>query len=157
MQRTLKKNRSNKYTKGLAITNNTNDLRFPFFDIDFDFQYSFSLVESHYRDYGYDYLIHRTGNGCHFLSPTLLTKKEWKAFHEPIKHINPKCPQTTLRWTPNKYPEEDDLWFVSKFEKFNNHYRNSEELSNLLNGVWLSDFSGFLETDLKFVRYPLPK
>jgi len=158
MLRTLKKNRSDKYTKGIAITNNSNDLRFPFFDLDFDFQSSFGVVEYNYRDIGLDYLIHRTGNGYHFISPTLLNKEEWKEFHEPIKRINPECPQTTLRWLPNKYPDENDVWFIAKPVYSNQcFYRNSYEMCCLLNTTFGSDFRGAIETDLKFVRYPLPK
>jgi hypothetical protein len=65
---------------------------------------------------------------------------------------------TTLRWLPNKYPNEDSIWFKSEFwiapESIGQH--NSELMANLLNTTFGSDFRGKIAGDLQFVNYPLP-
>ena len=154
----MKKNRSNKFTKGIVITNNTNELRFLFFETDNPFvQEEYDKVLNVYRSYGLDCLVHRTGNGLHFLSPTLIELQTWKKAIAELKHINKKCPMTTLRWWPNKHNSEDQIW--DSFEHWsdpNNYRNNSFEFSILLNKTFGSDFEGNIRTDLKFVRYPLP-
>ena len=116
-----------------------------------------SKVMDVYQRFGCDLIVHRTGNGWHFLSPTLLSLRDWKEAMTELKDINPKCPQSTLRWIPNKYPNESEIWF--SFEHRNNTHnirRNSTELSQLLNKTFKTDFMGEVTTELKFVRYPLP-
>ncbi len=154
----MKKNRSNKFTQGIVITNNTNDKRFLFFELDNPFdQEEYDLVFGVYQSYGLDVICHRTGNGLHFLSPTLIDVETWKEAMKELKEINKKCPMTTLRWNYNKYPNEFKIWFSSTFwSDPNNIRRNSNEFSNLLNKVFHTDFMGTIDTDLKFVRYPLP-
>ncbi len=72
---------------------------------------------------------------------------------------------TTLRWLDNdgikkrewKYPFEREIWFTNEFRSDpDNLRRNSDQLSNELNQKFHSDFMGVVNTDLKFVRYPLP-
>ncbi len=154
----MKKNRSNKFTQGIVITNNTNDKRFLFFEIDKPLNEAhFSKIIDVYLRYGCDLLIHRTGNGWHFLSPTLIDVSTWKEAMSELKEINKKCPCTTMRWIPNKYPQESSIWFNYDTRiDINNTRRNSNEFSQLLNKVFGSSFEGTINTDLKFVRYPLP-
>ena len=154
----LKKNRSNKYTTGLVITNNTNNNRFLFFELDNPFnQEDYDKVFGIYQSFGLDVLCHRTGNGLHFLSPTLIDVETWKEAMKELKEINKKCPMTTLRWWPNKHNFEDKIWISATFwSDPNNIRRNSNELSTLLNKTFKTDFIGTVTTDLKFVRYPLP-
>ena len=154
----LKKNRSNKFTQGIVITNNTNNQRFFFFELDNPFnQEHYTEVCEVYRDSVMDYVNHRTKNGIHFLSPTLLDKEEWKANMNKLKHINKKCPMTTLRWLPNKHFGEREIWYTGEsWNDSSNINRNSSELSMLLNKTFGTDFMGTVTTDLKFVRYPLP-
>jgi len=154
----LKKNRSNKYTTGLVITNDTNNKRFLFFELDIPI----SLEEKEkvldvYRSHGLDVLIHRTGSGIHFISPTLIELSTWKEMMGELKHINKKCPMTTLRWLPNKYPNESSQWYTADYWSNPDNLRNnSHNLSLLLNKNFGSRFMGSIETNLKFVRYPLP-
>ena len=154
----MKKNRSNKFTQGIVITNHTNELRFLFFEIDKPLNKAhFSMVIDVYKRFGADVLIHRTGNGWHFLSPTLIDLATWKEAMNELKEINKKCPCVTMRWIPNKYPNEDRIWFNSVWRNdSNNARRNSDQFSKLLNKVFRSEFTGLVQTDLKFVRYPLP-
>lgn len=155
---TLKLNRSNKYTRGLVVTMHDNPYRFFFFELDLNWQgYAFGRVKQTYINHGLDLLIHRTGAGWHFLSPTLISKDEWKAFHQELKDLNKKCPMTTLRIEPNKYPDEKDIWYICDYFYCRFHDRpNSIELSQLLNKWFETKFEGTLKTDLKLVRYPLP-
>ncbi len=154
----MKKNRSNKFTQGIVITNHTNNDRFLFFELDKPLnQAHMSRVMDVYQRFGCDLIVHRSGNGWHFLSPTLLNLQDWKEAMKELKEINKKCPMTTLRWLPNKYPNEREIWFT--FEHRNSSHnirRNSLELSQLLNKTFKTDFEGTIETELKFVRYPLP-
>ena len=154
----MKKNRSNKFTQGIVITNNTNNDRFLFFELDKPINPAhLSKVIDVYKRYGCDFIIHRTGNGLHFLSPTLISVETWKEMMSELKHINKKCPMTTLRWIPNKFPEERQIWFATEYwSDDSNIRRNSHELSTLLNKNFYSEFKGRVQTDLKFVRYPLP-
>ena len=154
----MKKNRSNRFTQGLVITNNTNNDRFLFFELDnpIDIEDKQRVIDV-YRRYGLDILIHRTGNGLHFISPTPISVETWKEAMMPLKNINKKCSMTTLRWIPNKHPNEDQVWFKSeRWYGFNNIRRNSDQLSKLLNKTFDCVFEGTVDTDLKFVRYPLP-
>ncbi len=154
----MKKNRSNKFTQGIVITNHTNELRFLFFEIDKPLnQAHMSKVIDVYQRFGCDLLIHRTGNGWHFLSPTLLNIQTWKEAMTELRDINKKCPMTTLRWIPNKYPQESSIWYNNEYRIDPNGSRsNSHEFSKLLNKVFHSEFTGHIQTELKFVRYPLP-
>ena len=153
----MKKNRSNKYTTGLVITNNTNSDRFLFFELDHPTVLELQEVMNVYKRYGLDLIIHRSFNGTHFISPTLVSMETWKEAMSKLKHINKKCPMTTLRWLPNKYPNEREVWFTSDhWSDSNNLRRNSLELSQLLNKTFQTDFEGTIQTNLKFVRYPLP-
>ena len=72
----MKKNRSNRFTQGIVITNNTNDQRFLFFEIDlisYDNNHEiFNKIIGVYQRFGLDVLKHRTHNGWHWISPTLL-------------------------------------------------------------------------------------
>ena len=153
----LKKNRSNKFTQGIVITNNTNDKRFLFFELDKPYNGEVEKVRNVYRSYGLDYLVHRTGNGLHFISPTLIDIETWKKAIVELKEINKKCPMTTMRWLPNKYPNESEIWYSSSdWVDSNNIRNNSLELCQLLNKNFHCLFEGTINTDLKFVRYPLP-
>ena len=76
----MKKNRSNVFTKGICNTLRENkEWRFLFFEIDKEhIQYN-NFITKIYLDNNLDYLIHKTGGGgFHFLSPTLISKVEWK-------------------------------------------------------------------------------
>ena len=156
---TLKKNRHGPWTKGLAITNKTNDLRFCFFETDIAHTSYFQRILGTYQQFGLDLCTHRTGNGLHFLSPTLVSLQIWKAFHAELKDINPKCPMTTLRIEPNKYPNEAQIWFISQWHSFAFGGGCSSELLTLIRkwfGLPCHTDAHPIHTDLKFVRYPLP-
>lgn len=152
----VKEPRSNKLTTGLCDSIVGSDKRFCFFEIDFEHIEYLDCVREHYRHFGIDYIYHRTGNGYHFISPTLVSKAFWKKFHKPLRHINSKCSMTCLRWKPNKYDSEEIVWFLHEYETFGNDFRNSKELSQLLNDLFNTNFEGELVTDLKFVEYRLP-
>ncbi len=154
----LKKNRSNKYTTGLVITNKTNDQRFLFFELDkpINPDDKYGVIDV-YRRYGLDLLIHRTGDGIHFISPTPIDVETWKKAMKLLKNINKKCPMTTLRWLPNKHPNEEQIWYSTEhWYHAGSNRGNSDQLSKLLNKQFNSSFEGIVDTDLKFVRYPLP-
>ncbi len=154
----LKKNRSNNWTTGLSISVDNLTTRFFFFDIDKPYSSEvFNKIVDVYRNYQLDLLVHRTGNGWHFISPTLVNKMVWQIMHKQLKDINSACPHTTLRVVPNKYPDEKNIWFNSSVGYFDsNEDCNSLELSNLLNKWFGARFKGLISTELKFVKYPLP-
>ena len=154
---TLKHDRSNRFTQGIVCTLKDSKSRFCFFEIDLADQHYGDAVLAQYRLFKLDVLWHRTGNGRHFLSPTCVSKEIWKAFMEPLKHINPKCPMTTLRIKPNKYPNEEQIWYNYAYFTNRNLSRNSQEMCRLLNRLFHTSFLGNVQTELKFVWYPLPK
>ncbi len=150
-----------KWTKGIAITNWTNDKRFFFFELDRPFtEIRADYIDSIYSDYSLDVIRHRTGDGYHWISPTLVDLETWKEIMAKVKDINPKCPMTTLRYEPNKYVNEREIWFSCSIRHYpDNVQHNSIELSNLLN-KWFpnvyNDFKASVHTELKLVRYPFP-
>jgi len=104
-----------------------------------------------------EFLMHRTGKGFHFISPTLISKEKWKEMMQKVHYLNKKCPMTTLRWIPNKYPNERDIWFISKQYYFPPAEQfNSIEMCNLLNHSFEVDFKGSINAAPKQVIYPLP-
>ena len=163
----MKKNRSNKFTQGIVITNNTNDKRFLFFELDmisYDNNHEvFNRIIGVYQRFGLDVCRHRSYLGWHCLRPTLLDLETWKKAMAELKDINKKCPMTTLRVEPNKYPNEADIWYLYEWYNFNSDRNNSIECINFLNKMWnIPDEELYIyrnantHTDLKFVRYPLP-
>ncbi len=147
-------------TEGLAITNHTNSARFMFFEIDFPFiQKEHDLILDTYAKFGIDVLVHRSFNGIHYISPTLLSKEGRLFALLDLQKINKMCPCVTLRTQPNKYPNEELIWYSKAKAYYNNDtlgMGNSKQLSNLLNHWFGSHFVGLIDTELKFVNYPLP-
>ena len=152
------------WTKGISVTNNTNDLWFFFFEIDHPYsEKTVDKIDRVYSDYTLDVLKHRSGNGLHWISPTLLSKEKYKEVRDNLKDINPSCPMWTLRYESNKYVGEKNVWFnYSSRTNHDNILRNSIELCNLLN-LWFHTrelcrhypyrFKGSVHTDLKMVKY----
>lgn len=151
----MKRGRSNVYTEGLACTFHESDLRICLFEIDNYNSDTRDFVTNCYKELGLDVLIHRSGLGYHWISPTLVPLSTWKKFHSTLKGINPKCPMTTLRIKPNKYPHEDQIWYNAE-AWYRNNPNNSTEICNLLNKWFGSYFFGQIITYPKIVRYPLP-
>ena len=151
----MKKNRSNKFTAGLCNTFADIEARCFFFEI--DDPKDFDTVEQFYEDEALDVLIHKTGSGgYHFLSPTQMTPDVWKIKMQALRGINPKCPMTTLRMEPNKYPQEDLLWYITKIHQFDNEKFNSKDMCQYLNKIFGCNLKGSCTGNLKIVRYPLP-
>ncbi len=139
--------------------------RFFFFETDKPYnQEHFTRIIKTYESHRLDLLIHNTGGGGqHFISPTLITVKEWKRMIDELKDINPRFPALVLRLIPNKYVDEAEVWRKSKVYTFEgsgytdlNTFANSFELCNLLNKGFGSQFKGLVKTDLKIRTYPLP-
>ena len=152
-----KKHRSKKFTTGICNTiTNSKDWRFFFFELDVDQVHNRNRITKLYLDNDLDFLEHKTGSGgYHYLSPTLISKSEWKEMMNKVKDLNTKCPMTTLRIQPNKHPNEKFSWYRFDFY-YNNDQLNSYEMSNYLNKLFGSKFKGKISTQLKIVRYPLP-
>ncbi len=128
---------------------------FFFFELDepFNVVHYYKICEL-YRLFGLDFLVHRSGNGLHFISPTLIELITWKEMMSHVKDINPRCPQNALRWKNNKYVEEKEIWFSSSVGYCNDGSRpNSYELVNLLNKFFRCEFEGNYPTQLKLSRY----
>jgi len=156
---TLKKNRSDTFTQGVCITfeNDTENRRMCFFELDNTDKRDLDRVLDNYRLFGLDCLYHRTRLGYHFLSPTVVSLDTWKQFMDNLKDLNKKCPMTTLRVQPNKYPNEDQIWYTSEILEFFNKARNSKPMCVLLYHWFRKRFNGDLDLHPKLVRYPLPR
>ena len=111
-----------------------------------------------YEKFELDYFIHATGNGIHFLSPTLIDRVLYKKFMNVLKDINTKCPMTTLRTKPNKYENEKDYFFeIVEIKKFSNNKKaNCLEMCDFLNETFNTDFEGTHKGKIIKVKYPLP-
>jgi hypothetical protein len=109
-----------------------------------------------YKDNDLDLLVHRTGNGIHFLSPTMIPKLMWKELMSTVKDLNPKCPMTTLRVEPNKYPNESEAWYRCEVGYGAKPVFNNLSVCMYLNRVFGSEFKGIATGEIKLVRYPLP-
>ena len=154
MQRTR-----DKLAKGLVITNESNDYRFFFFELDNPIIIDEYLrVCDVFEYYHLDYCLHRSGHGLHWISPTFITTQEWKEIRDALKDINVDCPQICMRWSPNKYVNEKLVWYVNSCRNHNdNNIANSIQLCNLLNQLFKPTipFKGLIDADLNFVHYPL--
>ncbi len=151
-----------KYTSAISSRLHKEDPNFKryvffFFEIDepFNIKHYYRICEL-YRICGCDFLVHRTGNGLHWLSPTLIDRQTWKDMMDIVKDINPRCPQINMRWKNNKYVEEKEIWFSSSVGHCNDGSRpNSFELVALLNTFFRVSppFKGNYPTVLKFTQY----
>ena len=153
------KNRSNKFTTGVCVSSihDNESKRLCFFELDLEHKSSISRVRDTYERHGLDYIIHRTGNGWHFLSPTVVSLEDWKTFMSDLKEVNKKCPMITLRIQPNKHPDEDSIWYLSEWWQTGTNDRlNSIFMVQMLNRLFKSDFRGDNCFTPKVVRYPLP-
>ena len=154
----LKKNRSNKLTTGLCNTFRDSKLKVLFFELDKEHSEFYNVVKNVFDKYELDFFTHLTGSkGHHFLSPTLMTTGRWHYIIQEIKHINPKCPMTTLRVKPNKYYQEDYFWYqIVDQTHWGNDRINSIEMCQYLNHIFKTNFNGKINTELNIVSYPLP-
>ena len=156
-----------KYTTGLTSTLSPNDKlfrthRFFFFEVDQASDDNIDRIDELYSDYQLDYVRHRTGGGAgsyHWVSPTLISKTEWKKMINEVKDINIKCPQTTMRVEPNKYPNEENIWYshIVGRHAVDPITNNSDALTNRINFWFQEDLQGKQPTIIRFVKYPLPK
>ena len=167
-----KKNRSNIFTDGICNTlkndksafsnSKYKGLKMVFFELDNNDKYhqnnQYYKVIKIYNKFELDYFIHLTGNGLHFLSPTLIDKILYKKFMNELKDINTKCPMTTLRTKPNKYENEKDYFYkIQRLVKFpNNKKSNCLEMCNFLNSTFNTNFEGTHKGKIIKVKYPLP-
>ena len=155
----MKPNRSSRYTTGLVCTFADSDNRVFFFEVDEEEKHLFAEINEFYNFHKLDFVVHRTGSGgFHWLSPTMIERDLWRSFHKELKHINADCPMTTLRIEPNKYPDEQIVWYNSHVINTNTKtpLENNAQMSNLLNHIWGCEFAGIQEGSIKQVKYPLP-
>lgn len=151
----MKKGRSNTFTTGLCNTFDKSEFRCFFFEIDDPTHYD--RITEFYFNNDLDVLTHRTGSGgYHFISPTMINKEKWKSLMLELKDINPKCPMTTLRVEPNKYPNESELWYRYETWTHDQDFNNNKEMCIYLNHIFKSNLKGILNGGMKLVRYPLP-
>ena len=161
----MKKNRSNIFTDGICNTlKDDKNLKMVFFELDFIGEMGinakhFKKVIETYHKFELAYFIHRTGNGFHFLSPTLIDKILYKKFMNVLKDINPSCPCTTMRTKPNKYENEKDYFYnIIEIKKFSNNKKaNCKEMCNFLNETFKTNFKGTHKGKIIRVKYPLPQ
>ena len=87
----------------------------------------------------------------------MIDKIYWKYLHKDLRHINPDCPMLTLRVQPNKYPNEDLVWYNSHVvNELAPTEQNNLQVCNYLNKIFGSKFFGTGAGEMKTVRYPLP-
>ena len=154
----MKPNRSDVYTDGLCNTFTNHEGRTLFFELDHPSGHDIYRTIDLYNLYNLDCVAHFTGNGIHFLSPTILTKEDWKAAIDTLKDLNPKCPMTTLRIQANKHPSEAEYFYrpIFTIKHPQNMARNSYQLANKLSDLFGVCFIGQVDALPKTVRYPLP-
>jgi len=147
------------YTKGLVNQINKNkNMKLFFFEIDSHDIKLVNLILETYQKYELTVVYHKTQQGYHFISPTLLNLTMWKMIHKELIHINPTCPMITLRCQGNKYLGEEKFFYKAGV-KINCHQeKNVKSICLFLNKVF--DFEpklgGSLEGNLQLVSY-LPK
>lgn len=154
----LKLNRSSRFTTGLVCTFADRPERCFFFELDKEHREFYQDVCNLYELEGLDWIVHRTGGGgFHFLSPTMISKEDWKILHKELAEINKDCPMTTLRMKPNKYPNEELVWYNSHTEVLNaDTPKNNYQICTYLNQIFGSKFVGTGAGEMILVKYPLP-
>ena len=157
--KSFKKNRSSIFTSGICNTFYDSPKRVLFFELDYPIdQKTINRVIEVYRILHLDLVTHSTGNGVHFLSPTMMDLIIWKSAMNLLHDLNKKCPMTTLRFIPNKYPDEVVLWNGSIRTIYNKSLNNSKQMTIFLNDILFTNFKPNLDLSfaIKQVRYPLP-
>lgn len=138
-----------KWTAGVTINPriSNGDSRFFFFEFDREhFQHVVPFIDEVSQEL--PLFVHGTGNGIHVMSLNTVTKKKWKELHAKYRHINPKCPMTTLRIIPNKYYDEMMCWLKGYIITKNNVKKLSQdELYQI--------YTTFADK-CQLVKYPLP-
>ena len=153
----MKKNRSDVYTDGLCNTFINHEGRTLFFELDSPSGNDIFRTLCVYSDYSLACVAHFTGNGIHFLSPTILDKETWKEAIDELKDLNPKCPMTTLRIQGNKHPSEVFYFYKPIFTLHESPPRkNSKQMAEKLNNLFGTRFNAEVDAGPKMVRYPLP-
>ncbi|MDE1866918.1 MAG: hypothetical protein KGI08_04305 [Thaumarchaeota archaeon] len=155
----MKGDRDNKWTTGICdIIDDDRNKRVCFFEIDgFNALELFEVIGQYYK-FGLDVLVHRTGNGFHFLSPTMVNLTRWKEFHDPLRHINSECPMVCMRIEANKWPDEEKMWKNVMYFQFtrNPEMENIRDITIQLEKYFLVNISGRMTGKIKMNRYPLP-
>ena len=80
------------------------DNPYAFWEIDTIDEPTRKLVIDTYAKYKIDFVEHRIGKGYHQFGDKV-SREVWKAWHDEIKHTNPKFPALTLRIS-KKYKDE---------------------------------------------------
>jgi hypothetical protein len=155
----MKKGRSNIYTTGLSATIEGNRQRkLVLFEIDELDGITWHRITAQYAKYNLDVVIHRSGMGWHWISPTEVTLQTWMQFMDELKDVNKKCPMQTLRLLPNKYPNEDKVWYMHielhscKLPLLD----NNKQCVMYLNAMFKTTFEGNKSGSITLPRYPLP-
>lgn len=85
------------------------DMRYPLFEL--DTEKHFDKIMDAYSELRLPVYAHRTMRGYHFISLVALHKDCYANWIQPLMHYNPKCPMVTLRIRPNKWVNEDKVFF----------------------------------------------
>jgi len=153
----MKKNRSDVYTDGMCNTFKNHEGRTFFFELDFPAGHEIYRTIDVYNNNGLACVVHYTGNGLHFLSPTIIDKEEWKEIIKPLEDLNRSCPMTTLRIQANKHPSEVFYFYkpiLVMHESLNR--KNSTQMAQKINSLWNTNLNTGIDAEPKMVRYPLP-
>ena len=150
------------FTKGLVCTilnedqTKNKEKKLFFFEIDTHDNNLLIKILDVYEKYSLDVIFHKTFQGYHFISPTLINLEKWKEIHKELLSINPKCPMICLRVKGNKYPNEDLFFFLAHLRlNCNDPSKNVESICIYLNKIF--DFEpklqGKIKGDLVLVSY----
>jgi hypothetical protein len=141
-----------KWTTGITVKHKTDpDLRPFLFELDREHTTYAPFVIETLRQVFAMTTMHCTGNGIHFYNLPLMKKEAWKELHKLLKHVNPMCPMTTLRIQPNKYENEESVWYngyIVDWQEREAAPLNKHMLDRIITG---------LQEEFETVRYPLPK
>ncbi len=153
---------TNKKTTGIYASLEKHDALYPYvrfllFEMDKPYNsVHFNRLMDIYGTFQIDVLVHNTGGGgLHFMSPTLIKLDAWKAIHKLVLDINKRWPPNCLRTKPNKYVDENLVWYKHSAYYYSKtpDISNSQQMCNLINHWFGTHFKGLVDTDVKMRDY----
>lgn len=139
------------WTWGITCKHRTDpDRRLFMFELDGEHMDYLPFVTNVLADIFEMVLIHCTGRGTHLFALPPTDKESWKIAHKILEDVNPSCPMTTLRITPNKWEGEELVWYHGYV-----YFRDEKRVSEL-NKKILEEFFKMLQEHFVAVQYPLP-
>jgi hypothetical protein len=136
------------WTSGITnVPLNDRDSRYTFFELDTKDIDKLHFVLDVYRENLETCYVHELISGYHFFNLIPIEKERYYRIIKLMKFLNPLCPLTVLRLTPNKWRNEESYWNKGTI------IGQSDELIKLRFAIETQNIA-YLKERYEVVRYP---